>query len=689
MTPIHRPPCPDFMLPYSANVPEEAHPDIYAFRKLVSMNRGQTRMPTNTLKLLRSYLVEIFNGKCCYCESSLGAATEGDIEHFRPWAILERSEGQQHHVYWYMVLDWRNTYLACPTCNRYKSNRFPVSGPRARAGVPYDEVLASEKPVLIDPCNDVPDEHLVFLDNGEVVGLSSRGEGTINLLRLNRPGLVSARLDVISRFESASAAEQQEPFPAAAPYAGVWRQRLRLSKHPELAKKQLAEGREIEQRNPQISDPISTEDEIGLDSYRAVAQYVERIRIENFGPIRHLDLDLSQSKSPKAPCFALLGENGVGKSTVLRALAMALSGKAYTKRLRLTSNDCLPDDAFTGEVRVSLAGHDEDLIMSLKRNRQIQFSNDKSRSLVLAYGATRLLPRGKHKPKEGEKHAKIDNLFDPFLPLTEPEAWLSTLKPARMTDVNAVLENLLPKEQPLRIVRDGDTVRVVLAGDPGRKIRELSDGYQSMLGMAVDIMKVLYLVFESMESAEGIVIIDELGNHFHPAWRLRCVSALREAFPRTQFIYSTHDPLCLRGLRDGEVAVLMRDKQRLVYAMDDLPSVEKLRIEQILSSEHFGLRSTTDPMVDEQIREYEQLLTKVNRTPEEEIRLEQLVQNLTDVRYLGTTRREQMALQLLDLQWLPEVPTQSSVSAKNLSDSTVTKLQRLMKTISPSQEIKR
>lgn len=90
-----------------------------------------------------------------------------------------------------------------------------------------------------------------------------------------------------------------------------------------------------------------------------------------------------------------------------------------------------------------------------------------------------------------------------------------------------------------------------------------------MLGMAADIMQVMYGVYDSMESAQGVVLIDELGHHFHPAWRLRCVTALREAFPGIQFIYSTHDPLCLRGLAAGEVAVLKRDKQGNVYALED------------------------------------------------------------------------------------------------------------------------
>jgi hypothetical protein len=288
------------------------------------------------------------------------------------------------------------------------------------------------------------------------------------------------------------------------------------------------------------------------------------------------------------------------------------------------------------------------------------------------------------------RHAKIDNLFDPFLPLTDPGQWLEQLSPDRLKDVNEVLARLLPEEERLELVRDDnllDGVKIRLQGDTARSIHDLSDGFQSMLGMAVDILQVMYAAgYESMQAAQGVVVIDELGNHFHPAWRLRAVNALRRSFPYVQFIYSTHDPLCLRGLVAGEVAVLMRDELRHIYALSDLPPVNRLRVEQLLSSEHFGLRSTVDPDLEDDVRRYEHLTEKSLRDVDEDAELAALVEKLTDVRYLGSSRRERLALQLLDLEDShPQIAAKASISASDLATSTVAKLRRIMRSITPAQ----
>ncbi|VTN11157.1 Predicted ATP-binding protein involved in virulence [Raoultella terrigena] len=125
--------------------------------------------------------------------------------------------------------------------------------------------------------------------------------------------------------------------------------------------------------------------------------------------------------------------------------------------------------------------------------------------MAIHYGATRLLPSKNRKSKSGEAFAKIDNLFDPFLPLTDPKAWLLEQDESRVTDINAVLNNLLPADQQLELQISGDNeVRISICNDPYREFSELSDGYQGMLGIAVDMMKILYDVYDSMESAQEL-----------------------------------------------------------------------------------------------------------------------------------------------------------------------------------------
>lgn len=144
--------------------------------------------------------------------------------------------------------------------------------------------------------------------------------------------------------------------------------------------------------------------------------------------------------------------------------------------------------------------------------------------------------------------------------------------------------------------------------------------------------------------AEGIVLIDEVGAHLHPRWRLRVVTALRNLMPRIQFVVTTHDPLCLRGIVDGEVVVMRRNSEGDVISLSDLPPVTGMRIEQLLTSEHFGLGSTDDPEVAELWESYYRLMALPKPTAEQSQRLDRVRARLDELEQFGTTERERLLL---------------------------------------------
>ena len=173
------------------------------------------------------------------------------------------------------------------------------------------------------------------------------------------------------------------------------------------------------------------------------------------------------------------------------------------------------------------------------------------------------------------------------------------------------MKGLLALESDDRLVRNRRAGRVDVEAFGLRvPLEHLSDGYQSVVALATDLMITLLRQWPSVDAAEGTVLIDELGAHLHPRWRMRIVPSLRQVFPRVQFLTSTHDPLCLRGLGDGEVVVVKRDPDGQVIAVTDLPSVAGLRVDQLLTSEHFGLNSTIDPELDALFAEYYLLKAK-------------------------------------------------------------------------------
>lgn len=126
-------------------------------------------------------------------------------------------------------------------------------------------------------------------------------------------------------------------------------------------------------------------------------------------------------------------------------------------------------------------------------------------------------------------------------------------------------------------------------------IEALSEGYRSVFVMAVDIIRELIEHWGNIEQAQAVVLIDELETHLHPRWKMQVMASLRRVFPRVQFIVTTHDPLCLRGMDDGEVVVLQLDESGHVQQLKNLPAVSGMSAEQLLTSDYFGLASTADP----------------------------------------------------------------------------------------------
>src|SRR5206468_3419044 len=87
----------------------------------------------------------------------------------------------------------------------------------------------------------------------------------------------------------------------------------------------------------------------------------------------------------------------------------------------------------------------------------------------------------------------------------------------------------------------------------------------------------------------------------------RIVERLGWTFPNFQFIVTTHEPLCLRGLGEGEICVMKRVKSKVI-GEDPAISPADLRVDQLLTSELFGLQSTIDPEIDDKFYNYYRLL---------------------------------------------------------------------------------
>ena len=144
---------------------------------------------------VKKTLLEAQHGKCCYCESKFLANHAGEVEHFRPKGEVQQERGgeREYPGYYWLAYVWDNLFVSCPSCNskQNKGSLFPLSDPEARAQSHRDE-LAAERPLLIDPASEDPQQHIRFRGSASEP-LTEKGRETIRVLGLNRGDLGEER----------------------------------------------------------------------------------------------------------------------------------------------------------------------------------------------------------------------------------------------------------------------------------------------------------------------------------------------------------------------------------------------------------------------------------------------------------------------------------------------------------------
>ncbi len=122
-------------------------------------------------------------------------------------------------------------------------------------------------------------------------------------------------------------------------------------------------------------------------------------------------------------------------------------------------------------------------------------------------------------------------------------AVLGMMKEDGFTDIK-IMKN------PLRMVATKKGINL--------KIEQLSDGEKCTLAMIGDLARRLAIANPQKEDplkGEGIVLIDEIELHLHPAWQAKIVPVLRRVFPNVQFIITSHSPKML-GELESDVSVI-------------------------------------------------------------------------------------------------------------------------------------
>ena len=96
-------------------------------------------------------------------------------------------------------------------------------------------------------------------------------------------------------------------------------------------------------------------------------------------------------------------------------------------------------------------------------------------------------------------------------------------------------------------------------GERGYLVHNLSAGYKSVLCLVMELAYRTALLnpnLDSIESLEGVAVIDEIDMHLHPRWQWKILGSLQATFPKVQFIIATHSPIVISSAENAKLLLM-------------------------------------------------------------------------------------------------------------------------------------
>lgn len=377
---------------------------------------------------------------------------------------------------------------------------------------------------------------------------------------------------------------------------------------------------------------------------------VQRLLLKNFRGIRDLEVQFTE----RTTTFA--GVNGVGKSTILDALAIALSQLTWrisgnAQKARPISLNDIHIGAEFSRIEVTVDGiANEPVTWGITTNRVKSSSDDTSRRSDLDalnkvarqmaddwQSATLLTPsplplavfydvnravldvpmRVREKLQNTFQEAYQDALSHGGADFKRFFIWFRSLEDAenetridhpshrdsKLQAARTAIEEFTGFTD-LRIRRKPKLRMMLHKHDEEFDVQQLSDGERNMLALVGDMARRLSILNPQAQypnRGEGVAIIDEIDLHLHPRWQREVVGKLESVFPHCQFILSTHSPQVISELKPESV-MLLKDGHLLGHAERALGLDSSEVLEELMEGDARNVE------VDEQIRAIRQLI---------------------------------------------------------------------------------
>lgn len=377
-----------------------------------------------------------------------------------------------------------------------------------------------------------------------------------------------------------------------------------------------------------------------------------------FGPEQRLSL---ADGDRAAKWTVILGENGVGKTTLLQcAWAMAPdvsevgsdtrigapgsrigadprgypSGslplwRAATSNMSICADVVLDEPLSSAKIgapaSVSIESRGSRSIGLAIRTRIEEITPYPREANVVCCGYGALRRSAEAAVEAGGSDHSAASLFSDDAALISGSEWLlradyaaQTTTDARATirrdKIRAALIDLLPDVSDIRVAGlDEETPRPridVQTHYGWVPMRALSLGYRSMIAWVVDLASRMFEAYPDSTdplTEPAIALVDEIDLHLHPRWQRDITAHLDRLFPNVQFIVTAHSPLIVQRAGVTNVAVLRRVDDH-VEILNDPEEVRGWRVDQILTSDLFGLRSARPVEVEGLLERQQELV---------------------------------------------------------------------------------
>ncbi len=363
--------------------------------------------------------------------------------------------------------------------------------------------------------------------------------------------------------------------------------------------------------------------------------YLRRLRVCNMRCFRDTDVAFETDRGNPRMLTMLVGRNGTGKTTFLRALALGLcQQKEASGLIGELAGDFIRQGRNGGkgsraEIEVSLVDPAAPATTYLTRTvverdesgqetvRQETEPADFPWSgiFVCGYGVNRGAGHRKTLPSEYRRSDAVASLFNDATALADPESVLKNLKLAALEDAGGQDRKLFERvSRHLRAVlqlapahKIEVTAKQVLVHGPwgAMPLHALGDGYRGTSGWLLDFWGLAYLAGRLSNDGvpSGVVLIDDVDEHLHPSWQKKLLTILKRKFPQVQFVATTHSVMSI--VNCGRTELLAAELHNRTAAVHTLCGPEGKSADAVLRGEWFGLTSTLDDHSEKLLSQYQ------------------------------------------------------------------------------------